>query len=442
MLFGGAHEIADSRRKEILFAESVLTTGKNFYYISADGDDNNDGKSPETPIRSIARMGGIPVVSGTRFLFRRGDKFRLEESVCLRGGVGYGSYGEGPKPIITGSRRDYADESIWSKHEENIWKLELPYGEAGVMTFNEDTEVGFRKTLLEKLLQNKDYFHDMESGILYLYCDKGNPGVIYQNIEIGTLDDLLFAQNVNCVKIDNLCLKHANKFAMNFGNNKEITITNCEIGWIGGAYYNVKTGVRYGNGIQFWYRADECVVKNCWIYEVFDAAITFQGSGTDKAIFREISFKDNLIEKCSMNIEYWAGRRDDDLIPIIQNISVCGNIIRMGGYGFGGIQRPDLGDQALFLAWDRAYTKGEIQNFRLTDNIFDCADGNLIWAHTSKEQEGMIVKENTYYQCAATGRNPYMEIIRGSGLYADNQETLEKAVSYFEENPKEVKWIE
>lgn len=437
MLYGGAHEIAETRRKEILFAENGLPEGRNYYYISADGDDNNDGKTPDTPIRSIARMGGIPVESGTRFLFRRGDKFRLEHPVCLRGGVGYGAYGVGDKPILTGSRRDYADESIWDKYQENIWKLELPYGEAGVMTFNEESEAGFRRTSLEKVQQNGDYYHDMKAGILYLYCEFGNPGIYYQNIEIGTLNDVLFAQNVNWVKVDNLCLKHACKFAINFGDNQKIIVSNCEMSWIGGAYY--RDDIRYGNAVQFWYRADDCVVRDCWIHEVFDAAITYQGSGPENPIFRKLTFENNLIEKCSMNIEVWAGKSNCENPTIVQNITVKGNIVRMGGYGFGGIQRPDLGDQALFLTWAKPDRKDVMDNVQLIDNIFDCADGNLIWA---LPQEGLLIKDNTYYQCAGTGHNPYMEVVRFTGNYADDQESLEKAVSCFDKQPKEVKWIE
>ncbi len=434
---GGAWAEAEQLRKEICSAESVLQEGRVFYYISPDGRDENDGRSPEKAVKSPWRLGTLPLRSGDVVLFQRGAVFRLEEAIGLRGGVGYGAYGAGAKPVLSGSVCNYAQERLWRSVDSCLWVTLLPYQEAGVVTFDGDTRAGVRKKEIAQLKEDGDYFHDIEEGIFYLYCEKGNPGSCYHDIEIGTTDDLLFAQNVNDVKIDNLCLKYASRFAVNFGNNKEIRVSNCEIAWIGGADFN--DSIRYGNGVQFWYRGEDILVRRCWIYQVFDAALTFQGSGNDRAVFQNIVFEENLIEYCSMNIEFWAGEEQGPK-PQIEGIRIRDNLIRFGGYGWGGLQRPDLGDQALLLAWGRHYE--ELSDFQITDNVFDCADCNLIWMLSPERQEGLIVQGNSYYQSAVSGRNPEVEVVRGSGRYAGCQEELEQAVGCFEKEPEKVMWLE
>ena len=140
-----------------------------------------------------------------------------------------------------------------------------------------------------------------------------------------------------------------------------------------------------------------------------------------------------------MNIEFWAGEEQGPK-PQIRGIRIRDNLIRFGGYGWGGLQRPDLGDQALLLAWGRHYE--ELSDFQITDNVFDCADCNLIWMLSPERQEGLIVQGNSYYQSAVSGRNPEVEVVRGSGRYAGCQEELEQAVGCFEKEPEKVMWLE
>ena len=46
------------------------------YYISADGNDENDGKSPETAIATIAHLADIELLPGDAVYFRSGDTCR------------------------------------------------------------------------------------------------------------------------------------------------------------------------------------------------------------------------------------------------------------------------------------------------------------------------------------------------------------------------------
>ena len=69
--------ISEKRIEEIRNTKTdVKITGKSFY-VSNDGDDNNDGLSPETPFRTIERVCREESLTfGDGIFFRRGDFFR------------------------------------------------------------------------------------------------------------------------------------------------------------------------------------------------------------------------------------------------------------------------------------------------------------------------------------------------------------------------------
>ena len=54
-----------------------LSTG-TVYYVSATGDDKNDGLSPETPIKSLAKASMLPLKPGDSVLFKKGDDFLID----------------------------------------------------------------------------------------------------------------------------------------------------------------------------------------------------------------------------------------------------------------------------------------------------------------------------------------------------------------------------
>lgn len=438
---GGADNAAAKLKEEILNSKDTLT-GKNVYYVSNNGDDNYSGTSPDKPIKTIKKANELPLRSNDIVLFERGSVFRCDEPLYLRGGASYGAYGEGEKPIFLGSVRDYADSSLWKLFKENIWEMDLPYAQAGLTNFNNDTYYGFRKFSMDLLSENGDFYHEVSSKKYYLYFDGGNPGEYFDNIEIATTNELVYAQNVNHISVENICFKYGTFGAFNFGNNKEIRVTNCVMTWHGGKHWPYSKDekfARYGNALQLWYRAKDVEVSRCYIDQVFDAALTFQGRGDSIAEFENIRFCDNLIENCSMNIEVWAGNQGDAVPPLIKDIFIENNIVRFGGYGWGGIQRPDKADQALFLTWHRTYDN--MSNFIVKNNIFDCADCYMIYAKSPKEQDGLIVNDNTYYQKAVTGSHNCIQIVRAYDKIATNQEQLEDAISHFEPSYKMVKWI-
>ncbi len=440
---GGADAESENLKSVILNTKDSEIKAKKTYYVSEKGDDSNDGLSPERPIKSYMHIADLPLEEGDSVLLERGSLFRTNDMLWLKTGVFYGAYGEGEKPRVYGSLRDYAEPSLWTKTEDsNIWALELKTAPAALITFNNDEYVGVWKFTKPELLRDGDFYHDSENGLLYLYFTGGNPGEYFDNIEISTTETSVRGSYIHNARIENINFKYNTVGAFLFGEMSDISIYGCIMGWGGGKIFEMRgeKPLRFGNAAEFWYQAENISVEYCYVYQQFDAALTFQGCGDDTPIFNNIKFDNNLIEYCSMNIEYWADKNPNDGTPaLIKDISYKGNIIRFAGLGWGGIQRWDKEDQASLLGWNYVYEN--VNNFVITDNIIDCADCYMIYMKSPKQQEGFSVYGNTYYQKAVSGTHDYTDTIMGEGVTATNQAEFEQEIAKFEADPRLVKWL-
>ena len=115
------------RIDEIKNTKSEWTLGKYgiCFYVSNDGDDENDGFTPETPIKTLTRVMELQsknvIRDGDVVLLRRGDEFH--KKFVTKSGVTYSAYGEGAKPRVLGSTEADKPEQ-WIKTEyENLYKL-------------------------------------------------------------------------------------------------------------------------------------------------------------------------------------------------------------------------------------------------------------------------------------------------------------------------------
>jgi parallel beta-helix repeat protein len=109
-----------------LFFYSYYSNGAT-YFISAEGDDNNSGKSLQEAWRTIERVNNLMPVAGDSILFRRGDTWIGTITVKASGKedapIFYGAYGEGDKPLIKGS----VEIKGWSNYSGNIYKASVDF---------------------------------------------------------------------------------------------------------------------------------------------------------------------------------------------------------------------------------------------------------------------------------------------------------------------------
>ncbi len=430
-------------------------TGKKIYVSSSTGNDKNNGLSTSAPVKTIARANEI-ASSGDGILLKRGDMWR--ESVYAKSGLTYSAYGEGPKPFINASPENGADPSKWTLVYEDtatgalVWKYANEgFRDTGVIVLN-DGEGGYfgekfacdfngeyfydradpdKKPYSYTQLGNLQFFHEIDlktgftsanaeisqtamskaTGPLYFRCDYGNPGSVFDSIE--------FATRVNCVKVktgvnnvffDNLCLKYSGFYGISLDSDvKNITVKNCEIGWIGGTIttYNRYTPERYvrlGNGIEIYGAVDGFYIDNNYVYQCYDAGLTHQVSNQNAKCRQDnIYYTNNVVTDCVYSIEYFLSTSIDNTYEREgENILFEGNLLRRAGYGFGS-SRPDINNQRHIRTGSGSGAKHAYYNFEIRNNIFDRAVHELVQTYTYVPDAAAKYSGNTYIQGIGNG---------------------------------------
>jgi len=438
----------ERRKKEILEIVDELAITGTGYYVSNTGDDSNDGKSPECSWKTLDKVSKAHLLPGDGVFFKRGDLFR--GSIEAQAGVTYGAYGIGEKPKFYGWQEDLADPALWeetdSKH--HIWKYTKKISDPGTLVFNhgeahcrklipsyrnlqfvcrEDESKAF--IMADEMTQDLDLFwhYDMILtkepskgedfpvpatgedcyGDLYIRCDRGNPGQVFESIEAVAQVYLFKVGSEPNVTIDNICMKYA-CFGVTAGGRCSVglTVTNCEIGWIGGNiqhYYgtdpNYPQGrrgsvTRYGNAIEIYGGCENYTVKNCYIYQSYDAGITHQINTQSKIVMKGIRYTGNLIEKCVYGIEYFLDQLAGESESYMEDVVMNDNFIRLSGYGWGQ-QRHNVDTPALIKGWSYVNTA---RDFHIHHNIFDRSAYRMLHLVALKDEYCPQMHDNTYIQ--------------------------------------------
>ncbi len=443
-LTGIADDEANALREKILNTgntEEYYDIKGTKYYISPGGDDQNPGDSPEKPLRTVDGLINLDLKEGDAVLFERDSVFRLNSSISTKDGIIYGSYGEGDKPKLYGSGMNFATAEWKPTQRKNIWRTMYIYDMAGTMIFNHGEAIGYRKTSVRNLTENLHFFQSEEDGYIYLYCDKGNPAGIYDSIEV-TSDIRIFfipSRRGNVV-IDNLCLMYSSSFAVSGNYNcHDVTVTNCEIGYIGGYMRNGTT--RLGNAIQMWTGIQGLTIENNWIYQTFDTAITWQGNGGEGFEYSDISIKGNLMEYNHTDIEFW------DSGATLDGFTISDNIFRLTQMGWGA-RENDGGirgfDGAFYGSTNGMNIVGKIV---VKNNLIDSPGGRIFrWATEQGDWDkyfdfsGTRIYVNEKYRFTnQVIRQTYGSAATSDNLYATNADEL-KAVFQRVDPTTEVKW--
>ena len=444
---GNSDEQADAIRNKVLNAKNTLQNYKikgTVYYVSPNGNDDNDGKSPTTAFKSMkAPIFSMNVLKpGDAVLFERGGLWRLTSAIKCKEGITYGSYGTGEKPTFYGSPYNYANKDYWHpSNRANVWKIAVADTDIGLVVFNHGEIVGIKKLNgIITLEKNGDYYFNKNQDTLYVYCDKGNPGKVFKDIEIGLNKAVFSASNTDDITFDNLRIKYSGRFGFDVCGCDNFNVTNCEIGFIGGAIQSGST--RLGNGIQVWNGVTNHTVENCWIYQIYDAGVTFQGNDTYAASYmsdeyKNVTYKNNLFEYCTYSVEFWHGNSEPSVsYAKIENFNMTGNVSRFAGFGWGRQRSDHTGNHIAVFERSFPNAKGN----KISDNIFDLADSFVVkWAFRSGANNGeWDISGNTYYH----GYNRFNQSVWfGSMEYASNYSELLKTINYFEKSPKSVVWV-
>ena len=169
-------EYAEYMRKNVLNTRSEykVNDDSTVYYFSNSGSSINDGLSPQTPKSTLYDLqNNVKLKAGDVVLFERGSIFR--GTFKARTGVTYSSYGEGAKPIICGSMRDYGSPGLWKESEyENVYICKKTINNAGNIVFDNTWVLGdYEQTLGNLRVLGLDGFtgpQDLNKDLDF-YCD-------------------------------------------------------------------------------------------------------------------------------------------------------------------------------------------------------------------------------------------------------------------------------
>lgn len=406
--------------KALALKNKILNSGnmipeKNFdvFYVSSDGNDSDNGKSPATSWKTLSRVSAALNKENTEptcICFKRGDTFRGQ--LVAGSNVIYTAYGEGKKPLLCGSPEDGACPEKWKPvcGFKGVWVYEKELCDVGSVFFNGGESYAVKRCPAivngeyefgVEALENGQFLSlipaDVAAGLnqktapnlkgkVFLRCDEGNPGEIYSSIEFAErLYNVTLPDRTKNVLIDNLAIMFGGAHGIGGGYVDNLTVQNCEIGYIGGGIMSYgraddngcREACRYGNGVELHTYCNGYTVENCWVHDIYDAGITHQQGGNHSVglMFKDVSYIGNLIENCIYSVEYFAKKSDrNGATVLMENIRIADNIMRNAGYGFGAqrtLQRNGWNMANHINGWNRAFnmTNGK---FKVENNIFDC----------------------------------------------------------------------
>lgn len=421
--------LTQKRIREIRETPTEVTVSGTSYYVSADGDDSADGKSPETAWRTVGAVCEKKLLPGDGVFFRRGDVFR--GNLFALPGVTYSAYGSGEKPMLLAWDKNSADPKLWKETDEpGVWEYAEVYEEdIGAVVFDErlcarkvyrshetdgrwlDYRAGRAFDGYHDLTDELSFWHgsqnsegEPKTGKLYLRCEQGNPGALFSEIEMNKRVHGITVKG-NGVHIDNLCIAHAGMHGIGAGKTDGLTVTNCEIRWTGGTIQRPIRGfpgladrswpTPFGNAVEIYGEARNYTVDNCYIWQAYDAGVTHQGPAKGELACENVRYTNNVITDCVYGIEIFYGDapEDDTSARSFSGTTIENNIVRRGG-GFGHEARPDEGVTALIR--NGALLKNT-KEYVVRNNIFDrCRE----WIVTARNDGGSKAeyRDNVFVQ--------------------------------------------
>lgn len=377
-------QCADRRIAEIRATPSIpVVRSAPCYYVSANaGDDASDGRTPQTAWKTAARLAGEKIAPGSFVLFERGGLYR--GTVNVAPGVTYTAYGTGPKPVIYGSPENGADSAKWTCTDNPcVWAYDIGHEDVGTLVFDDgkqhaikivirtDKETGrtFNKFTGKPFASFRDldtdlhFWHDYKkdgTGKVYLYS-RENPGKRFKSIEFNVRRRGFAVGRADGVTIDNFTVKYAGWHGVGAGECRNLTVSNCEFGWIGGSIqaegiFGRDYPTRFGNAVEIYGGCENFTVTNCYVYQVYDAGLsqqygTREKDGLTRHGQKNVRYANNVIEKCNYSIEYFLNTRKTPGNPSrIENFAIEDNLMFDAGVGFCE-QRPDHNQAAHIKSW-------------------------------------------------------------------------------------------
>ena len=408
-------EKADLLLEKINSAKDNVTFSGKAYYVSAkDGNDLNDGLSPEKAIKSLDRVHTLPLEFGDAVLLERGCEWRGNGISLNLNGITIAAYGDGEKPIMNISLKNYAVPCEWLKTDtENVWKYKYPFGvDVGHIVCDGKVHCikkckghhGFGDDYKE-LSEDLEFYCDRFNENYLYFHSENNPGERFRLMEIQRFVPGILIGAKSDIRVDNIKIVNA-FFGISSGSIVNFHVSNCEFGFIGGSGRfngNNENTVRLGNGVEVYGFCTNFTVENCYFHDIYDAGVTHQRGGNSPIpiVMENVVYRENLFERCIYSIEYFNNCNHEE--DIMRHIRFTDNICRYAG-GFGW-QRPNKFARHIQGGWKGVINrKSPCEDYVVEGNIFDRSIDTILSISSIKESHLPKMRGNTYVQYA---KKPY-----------------------------------
>lgn len=393
----------------LLILIAAGTFAANYYIDAINGNDQNDGTSPQYAWQSIDKVNKAKLLARDSVLFRRGQTFRgmlLPVSGSASGSITYSAYGKGAKPGLLGSvalnsSTDWVNEggNIWSSSKHARLTMDV-----GNIIFNDEASCGIKVKNVSELNEQGEFWYDKDQEAVKIYS-VSNPASYYSAMELALTRNIINQSNCSYVTYENLDLRYGAAHAIGGSNTHHIWIKDLDISWIGGGYLpGYGDGkVRYGNGVEFWSAAHDNIVERCTINQIYDAALTVQGDETSGYETFNIYFRNNRINNSEYSYELWGRPAVSHLHEIYFENNTCMN----AGFGWGHAQRPDPnGTHLMFWGF-----LAKSDNVSIRNNIFSQSSDYGARYYDASDLAKVSVDYNCWYESegliALIGKTPF-----------------------------------
>jgi len=364
-------------------------TGIIYYVDDITGDDNNDGKTETKAWKTLNKVNSVAFAPGTVVKFKSGGIWRGQLLPAANGEssnrIVFTSYGSGNKPIIQNSiARDNQNDWTETFTGSGIWQTNSgTASDIGNIIFNHGQACGIKKPGKESITNSLEF--SVESSTVYLKCDQ-NPAKKYNSIELAVSLNCVDFNHRSFITFDGIAVRYGGRHGFSGMDSKDIVIRRCDISWIGGGYQGI--GSRLGNGIEFWLGAENHLIENNRIWEIYDAAVTNQGDG-QVSTQKNIIYRNNIIWNAEFSFEIWNRPEPSVLQDILFENNTCVN----AGKGWAHTQRPDGTNGTHIMGYNNpAVTSGVI----ISNNIF-CGTTDYCLRIDNDWRSALTLKDNLYY---------------------------------------------
>jgi hypothetical protein len=181
--------------------------GATTYYVDTAGSNPNDGQSPQTPWRTLLKVGISTFQPGDVVLFKRDcvwNEWLTPPSSGMAGNViRFDAYGNGQPPEFTG--RYTTTSAQWTNTSGNVWQITLTATQAiSQLKFVQfGTIWGNAQTSQATLAHDRDWYYDNVNQLLFVYSSGGNPVTTYGSVTPVILSgqSLINLNNVSYVEV-------------------------------------------------------------------------------------------------------------------------------------------------------------------------------------------------------------------------------------------------